>query len=127
MNRRSIRYVQPVVAAAYGWVLISSTQVMAAGAPGYCGDACKLDQANSLGIPTVTVGNAATEIIGTLSFISAVLSAIFIIVAGIRYITSSGNSQRTESAKQTLTYAVIGLIISVLAFSIVNFIAAKAP
>jgi hypothetical protein len=118
---------QPILMLVYGWVLVSTTQVFAAGAPGYCGNECKLDSPGSLGIPTITVGDAAKSIIGILSFIAAVLSAIFIIMAGIKYITSSGNSQRTEGAKQTLTYAVIGLIVSVLAFSIVNFIAAKAP
>jgi hypothetical protein len=110
---------------AYGFILVSTTNALADCGVG--GDACKLDQANSLGIPTVSPGSAVNDIIGILSFFVGVLSAIFIIVAGIRYATSSGNSQRTEGAKQTLTYAVIGLIISVLAFSIVNFIAAKAP
>jgi len=115
-------YCRPLLLVAYGFILTSTTSVWAD-----CGNACKLDNPNSLGIPQVSLDSAVKDIIGTLSFIAAVLSAIFIIVAGIRYITSSGNSQRTESAKQSLTYAVIGLIVSVLAFSIVNFIAAKAP
>ena len=126
MMLRKLFSPRPILLGLYGWMLVSATGVLAdCSADG--GHACSLDTPDHLGIPQVSVASAATDIIGILSFIAGVLSAIFIIVAGIRYIISSGNSQRTEAAKQTLTYAVIGLIISVLALSIVGFITAKAP
>lgn len=43
------------------------------------------------------------------------IAVLFIIWAGIQYVTSSGNKDRAEQAKQTLTYAVLGLIVIVLA------------
>lgn len=125
MNLTKIRYLRSLLLAAYGWGLVSATQVFAD-----CNSSpssCKLDEPNSLGIPQVSIASAVADIIAILSFVAGILAIIFIIVAGIRYTTSSGNTQRTESAKQTLLYAVIGLIISTLAFSIVSFIIAKGP
>jgi len=43
------------------------------------------------------------------------IAVLFIIWGGILYVTSSGNKDRAEQAKQTLTYAVLGLIVIVLA------------
>jgi hypothetical protein len=47
---------------------------------------------------------------------------IFIIVGGIRYITSAGNPKAIEGAKKTLIYAVGGLILSISAYGILTFI-----
>jgi hypothetical protein len=45
-----------------------------------------------------------------------------IIFGGIRYVTSTGDSSRVKAAKDTVTYAVIGLIVALLAYAIVNFV-----
>lgn len=50
------------------------------------------------------------------------ITVLFIIYAGILYVTSSGNKERIEQAKQTLTYAVIGLVVIILAGVIVNLV-----
>jgi glucose uptake protein GlcU len=50
------------------------------------------------------------------------LAVLFIIVGGIRYITAYGNEEQTESAKKTLTNAIIGVVIVILAFVIVRVI-----
>ena len=49
------------------------------------------------------------------------LSVIMIIYGGFKYVTSGGDSTAVASAKNTILYAVIGVIVSVLAFTIVNF------
>jgi len=54
----------------------------------------------------------------------ASLAILFIVIAGILYITSSGDSGRVDRAKQMLTYAIIGLIVALLAWVIVQSIAA---
>lgn len=48
---------------------------------------------------------------------------VMMIVASIRYLLSGGNSQQVEKSKQTMTYAVIGLIVALSAFIILNLIA----
>ena len=61
------------------------------------------------------VTNALLGIAGT-------LSVIFLIVGGIMYTTSAGNESTTKKAKSTITGAIVGLIISLMAFAIVNFV-----
>lgn len=50
------------------------------------------------------------------------IAVLFIIWGGVLYITAAGNKERAESAKKTLTYAVIGLIVIVLAKVIVALV-----
>jgi len=54
------------------------------------------------------------------------LAVLFVIYGGVLYITSAGNKERVEQAKQTLTYAVIGLIVIVLSKVIVNLVTGTA-
>jgi hypothetical protein len=61
-------------------------------------------------------------IINTLLFIIGAISVIMIIVGGIRYVLSNGNSSQINSAKDTVLYAVIGLIVALLAYAIVGFV-----
>lgn len=67
-------------------------------------------------------GNIVTPIVNTLLFILGAISVIMIIVAGIRYTTSGGDASSVTAAKNTLLYAIIGLIVAILAFAIVNFV-----
>lgn len=69
--------------------------------------------------------NTATlvkNVISMLLFILGVICVIAIIVGGIRYATSGGDSSQTKQAKDTILYAVVGLVVAVLAYSIVNFV-----
>ncbi len=51
-----------------------------------------------------------------------VISVIMIIVGGFRYVLSGGDSKNTTAAKDTILYAIIGLVVSLLAYSIANFV-----
>jgi hypothetical protein len=51
-----------------------------------------------------------------------IVSLFFIIFAGIKYITSGGGKQ-VEEAKNILTYAIIGLVVALLAVFIINLVA----
>jgi lysylphosphatidylglycerol synthetase-like protein (DUF2156 family) len=62
------------------------------------------------------IGKVITWVLGLVGGIAV----LFIVYAGILYVTSGGNKERIEKAKQTLTYAVIGLIVIVLAGVIVK-------
>ncbi len=61
------------------------------------------------------IQNAGTWIGG----IGALLAVIVIIIGGIRYILAAGDDKKVASAKQTIISAVIGLIVIILAYSIV--------
>lgn len=62
------------------------------------------------------------DIINILSLIVGVVSVIMIIIGGFRYITSGGDSNSVTTAKNTILYAIIGLVIVALAQTIVRFI-----
>lgn len=67
-----------------------------------------------------------TQIINILLFAIGIISVIMIIVGGIRYTTSNGDSNKVTAAKNTVMYAVIGLVIAIFAYAIVNFVVDKA-
>lgn len=69
-----------------------------------------------------TTAELVTNIVNTLSFIAGVASVIAIIVGGILYITSAGDEGRVRTAKNTLLYAIVGVIIALSAFAIANFV-----
>ncbi|MES2876057.1 MAG: pilin [Patescibacteria group bacterium] len=60
--------------------------------------------------------------INVLLFIIGVVAVIMIILGGLRYILSNGDSAQITSAKNTILYAVIGLVVALLAYAIVNFV-----
>ncbi len=51
-----------------------------------------------------------------------IICVIVIIIGGINYTMSQGDPQKTKKAKDTILYGVIGLIITLLAFAIVQFV-----
>ncbi len=57
-----------------------------------------------------------------LLFIIGAISVIMIIFGGIKYVISNGDSSQITGAKNTILYSVIGLIIALLAYAIVNFV-----
>ena len=62
------------------------------------------------------------SIVRTLFSIIGSIAVIVIVYGGFRYVTSAGDSSKIAAAKNTILYAVIGLIIAILAFAIVNFV-----
>ena len=68
-----------------------------------------------------SVGSIINIVIGSLG----VIAVIVIIIGGVLYMTSSGDSGKVKKAKDTILYGVIGLIICVLAAAIVNFVIAN--
>lgn len=66
------------------------------------------------------------DIVNIFSAIVGVIAVIMIIVGGLRYITSGGDSSKVGTAKNTLIYAIIGLIIVALAQIIVHFVISKS-
>ena len=61
-------------------------------------------------------------VINTMLFIVGILSVIMIIYAGIRFITAGGNAQQVSTAKNILIYSVVGLVISIIAYAVVNWV-----
>jgi glucose uptake protein GlcU len=63
-----------------------------------------------------------SNVVRVMLFIIGAVSTIMIIYGGIKYSTSAGDSNKVTSAKNTIMYAVVGLVVSILAYTIVSFI-----
>lgn len=88
----------------------------ASGTPGECEDsdaAPKIDATIKLAI-------------NMFSLIVGFVAVIMIIIGGLKYVTSQGDSSNTASAKNTILYAIIGLVVVALAQVIVKFVLKKS-
>lgn len=65
-------------------------------------------------------------VINIFSLVVGVVSVIMIIIGGLKYITSGGEGSNITGAKNTIMYAIIGLVVVALAQVIVRFVLAKA-
>ena len=70
--------------------------------------------------------NIITQVINIFSIIVGVIAVIMIIYGGFRYITSGGDSGKVGDAKNTILYAIIGLVLVALAQFIVKFVLNRA-
>ena len=68
------------------------------------------------------LNNIITDIVNIFSVIVGIVSVIMIIYGGFRYVTSGGDSGNVSSAKNTIIYAIIGLVVVALAQFIVRFV-----
>lgn len=66
-------------------------------------------------------------ITNTVLYIVGVVAVIMLIIGGIKYVISGGDAKKVTDAKNTVLYAIIGLIIAFLAFAIVNFVITTLP
>jgi cytochrome bd-type quinol oxidase subunit 2 len=89
-------------------------------------DACAgLNQVNSdQGCSTngSGLGDTIKKVVNILSYFVGVAAVIMIIVAGLKFVTANGDSARVASARNTLTYALIGIAIAALAQVLINFV-----
>ena len=65
-----------------------------------------------------TVNTIINVIIGVVGFVAVVI----IILGGVQYTTSAGDPGKVKKAKDTILYGIIGLVVALLAFAIVNFV-----
>jgi len=96
----------------------------------YCAASTKVASAVKLDkVETEVGGNISTkknilesalQVIDYILVIVGAIAVVFIIIGGFRYITSAGNDKFVEDAKSTITYAIIGLVIVLLAYVIVS-------
>ncbi len=69
--------------------------------------------------------NLIENVINILLFVIGAVAVIMIIIGGIRYTTSAGDQSAVTGAKNTILYSVVGLVIAIMAYAIVNFVVTK--
>ena len=77
-------------------------------------------------IPQIAAGdNQIIQLFNTAYLWVGIICVAIIIVSGILYTTSAGDSARVKTAKNAITYAVVGIVVILLAFTITNFVIGK--
>lgn len=77
-------------------------------------------------VPKVAADDTAVATILRIVFIVAgSISVFMVVIGGLKYVNSMGESQAVAKAKDTILYALIGLVVSMMAFGIVNFVVAR--
>lgn len=70
----------------------------------------------------LTMQQVINTVIGTMLFIVGLLAVVMLIYGGIRYVTSHGDKAQVTAAKETIMYAVVGLVVAIAAFAVVQWI-----
>jgi hypothetical protein len=83
-------------------------------------NACTADGDSASGL-----GGIIKDVLDILSIVVGVAAIIMIIIGGFRYVLSGGDSNSTSGAKNTIIFAIVGLVIAVLAQVLVQFVLAK--
>lgn len=78
--------------------------------------------ADESGIPTLSAKNAVDGILNTAYMAAGIVAVIVIIISGIFYVISQGDPSKIKRAKDGILYAVIGLVVVMLAFVVTNYV-----
>lgn len=86
--------------------------------------------ADEIGKGVISAGGTGNEdlsaniidIVNVLLFILGAVAVIVIVIAGFRFVVANGDSNAVSSARNAILYAVIGLVIAILSYAIVNFV-----
>lgn len=73
-------------------------------------------------IPKVTIsGNVISQALSAAFVAIGGLSVLFLLIGAVRYVTSNGDQGQISQAKNTILYAIVGIVVSLSAFTIVQF------
>lgn len=72
--------------------------------------------------PAEIKDTTVAAILATAYFIAGIAAVIMIIIGGIKYAAANGDSGSVQSAKNTILYAVVGLIVVIMAAAITNYV-----
>lgn len=73
-----------------------------------------------------TLNRTIKNVVNIFSLIVGIVAVIMIIVGGFKYVTSNGDSSQITSAKNTIIYAIVGLLVVAVSQAIVRFVLDRA-
>jgi hypothetical protein len=78
------------------------------------------------GLPKIGAGSGQVQdILQIVLTVVGALVVLMLVIAGFRFITAQGNAQEVSKAKSTIVYALIGLVVVMIAQAIVSFVLGK--
>lgn len=124
MKTKFITIITSLIAAC-GLCNILAAPTPASAANSICGmEGIPIEVQQAAGCPGANSQDLTTiiqNIVNGVILILGIVAVIVIVIGGVSYMTSSGDSTKLQKAKNTILYACVGLVISVLSFAIVNF------
>ena len=67
------------------------------------------------------------QVTNTILYIVGIIAVVMLIIGGIKYLVSGGDSKKVTDAKNTVLYAIIGIVICFFAYAIINFVVSALP
>ena len=96
------------------WSLLADASgLVSNGVSSACGSACNTG---------TTVPGILKAVVNALIFIIGAVSVIMIVVGGLRFVLSNGDAKAAEAGRQTVLYAIIGVILAIASYAIVQFV-----
>ena len=87
------------------------------------GKQCITQGANNVNTgSTKTVPQAITAITNVLLFLLGAVAVIMLVIGGFKYVVSNGNAEQIKSAKNTIMYAIVGLVVAIVAYAVVSWV-----
>lgn len=87
--------------------------------------ATEADEGAQAAQPTGTSSDLQSQvrnITNTMLLVIGIVAVIMLIVGGFRYVLSNGNEKAVGAAKDTILFAIIGIVVALLSYAIVNFV-----
>ena len=84
------------------------------------------DQIGVPNSPAVGLDGGLQTILSIVYMVIGAASVVYLVIGAVKYTVSGGDASGIKSARETITYAIIGLIVALLAFGAVNFLTSKA-
>jgi hypothetical protein len=120
-SKKVLRFVAVVAPAA---TMIASRAVYADNIPTAVNTGIS-DSSSGVGFGSTSLSTIFSDIVNTLLEIVGAIAVIMLVIGGLQYVLSGGDSKRVESAKNTILFAVVGLVIASLALAIIKFVTGK--
>lgn len=82
------------------------------------------NSAHGVDQPADLFGQSGTfrTITNVMLYLVGAISVIMLIIGGIRYVVSGGDSTAVQGAKNTILYAIVGIVVAILAYAVVSFV-----
>lgn len=68
------------------------------------------------------INETVKSVINILLYAVGIVAVIMLIIGAVKYVVSGGDQQAVASAKNTIIYSIVGIVIAIMAFAIVNFV-----
>lgn len=116
--KKSIKFIISIVTAIAAALVPCAGQVMALSIQ----EGAEAARADGMPAELIGDGGVINQFTNIILYIVGFISVVMLIWGGIRYIISGGDSKKITDAKNTILYAILGLVIVFFAYAIVNFV-----